>query len=325
MSGKGVRVEMEVRDLFAGYTYRHLAMDKLRVVDRSDPSAVVPFAFVEMDQVEGLSPRDRIMFAADVPAFGRKIYDVYVKDSLPAADPVELMPQLPAFLKQADYAYALDVDRFPVEPHPSHGAEEPALGGAFIWSATSMTKVLRDAPIDRSSARAELCAARNESVAFQVVIDTSVDLPAMTVAASDLRGNGVTIPAAAFRLEQVKELYLSCPTVGPDGYIGAFGYVPYRGRAGYYPDPLLPYRTVDIAAGERRTVWVTLAVPNDASAGRYDGSITASASDGTRLSLPINLRVFDFSLPDIKTFQPSSAPAWESPWAAPWIAGRAEM
>ena len=49
------------------------------------------------------------------------------------------------------------------------------------------------------------------------------------------------------------------------------------GRVGWWPDPLLPNRPFDVAAGETQSVWVTLFAPPDASPGEYTGTLSIDA------------------------------------------------
>ena len=183
-------------------------------------------------------------------------------------------------------------------------AESSFVYGSALWPGSPLRRILKEDEPDYRAHRAQVSGARNEAVAFQVALDTSVPLGDVRLSSKDLihEDAKTVIPAGSLRIDRIEEIYLSCPTVGPDGYIGAFGYVPYSGRAGYYPDMLLPWRPVDLKGQQRRLAWVTINIPESVSPGRYLGEITASAAGGAVLRLPVELHVYDFALPDAKSF-----------------------
>ena len=176
---------------------------------------------------------------------------------------------------------------------------------ATLWAATNAEMICRwDAP-RHSAGEAQIAAARNEREAFQVVIDTAEQLRDVKFFATDLvHAEGqATIPAEQVVIERVQEVYLSRPLVGSDGYIGGYGYRPYPRRGGWYPDAILPWRQCDIPAGGRQVAWVTVTVPRDAAPGEYRGGIVAQCR-GRELRLPVELKVFDFALPDKLSLTP---------------------
>jgi len=184
-------------------------------------------------------------------------------------------------------------------------AQATFLYGAALWAATNGEMICRWDPPRYGADRAQIAAARNEREAFQVVIDTTEGLRDVVVSATDLAHTQgqATIPAQQVAVERVQEVYLSRPLVGTKGYIGGYGYRPYPHRGGWYPDAILPWRKCDIPAGGRKVAWVTVKVPKDAPAGEYRGALIAECS-GRELRLPIELKVFDFSLPDKLSFTP---------------------
>jgi hypothetical protein len=69
------------------------------------------------------------------------------------------------------------------------------------------------------------------------------------------------------------------------------------GWPGLWPDPLLPNRSFDLAANRTRPVWVTVAVDEDAAEGAYRGTIRVLHEGEVVAALPLEVRVWDFSLP----------------------------
>jgi len=98
---------------------------------------------------------------------------------------------------------------------------------------------------------------------------------------------------------------------------------------GLYPDPLLPlvnpvtgdsikankkvaapdgepYRIpvysaypLEIYPGQNCVIWVDVHVPAETKAGNYQGSVRVTAQEGIAASIPVNLTVWDFKLPDV--------------------------
>ena len=164
--------------------------------------------------------------------------------------------------------------------------EEASTGfvhGSALWWDSNVERIFRhdEARYGRGR-RIELYAARNESESFQVAIDTSEYLRDVSLSVTDAVHEKGTIGAEHFKVERIHEVYLSSPP---------------RGRAGWYPDALLPWRKCDIGAGMRKLAWITVSVPKDAEAGVYWGTVVASCA-GKKLELPLKLTVFDFELPD---------------------------
>jgi hypothetical protein len=130
--------------------------------------------------------------------------------------------------------------------------------------------------------RIRLHAARNEFVAFQVLL---------TGTANDLS-----------------------PTLTFDGPASAklnaeFGrYHLVQAKSGPLPDPIVPLGgpedVVDQSTGAtRQSLHVEVYVPHDAPVGAHNGTLTLR-SGGQSLALPVTLEVWDFTLPDSLSFLP---------------------
>ncbi|MFH0962758.1 MAG: hypothetical protein V2A58_01955 [Planctomycetota bacterium] len=158
------------------------------------------------------------------------------------------------------------------------------VGCALSWQHNFQLALPGEAP-QYGSAPVKLAAAGNEWEAFQLVLSSERTLHEVELAASPLvRSDGAVLSSDVFRFDQVVPVYneLAC-----DG----------TNRAGWTPDPLLPWRKFTVEPRENAVAWATVRVPTRAKAGRYAGTITATESSGMTLSIPVELRVFDFSLP----------------------------
>lgn len=160
--------------------------------------------------------------------------------------------------------------------HPVTGRmipDEPAgyLSANHLWSAKEKT--------------IRLGAARNEFVAFQVLVEGRITGLEPSLAFSD---DGAVKPRVEW---------------------GRFGYVASKG--GPLPDPVVPLdgaldvpNPKDGIAGQTRAALLCeVYVPHDAPAGAHHGTLTLR-SGGERLELPVTLWVWSFTLPDYLSFLP---------------------
>jgi Domain of unknown function (DUF4091) len=159
---------------------------------------------------------------------------------------------------------------------------------------------------DATSRIVSLKAARNEFVAFQVVVETEQPVTDVNVRFDGVNGpGGVRIGgkyAATF-----KEWYVHVRQ-------STTGYERSSLGPGWYPDALMPQRHTelfssfpfsipdlynDIPGQKNQTLWVDLFVPNERAAappGRYTGDVEISWKDG-RDSIKVAVEVWDFVLP----------------------------
>ncbi|MFH1614250.1 MAG: hypothetical protein ABIG61_04090 [Planctomycetota bacterium] len=139
----------------------------------------------------------------------------------------------------------------------------------------------------------KIASASNERESFQLAIGGVKPLKAVKLTASELvrRDGKANIDSSNFQFDFIEKIYVSLPT--QEG-----------SRAGWYYDPLVPWRQRDIAAGGFETAWVTVTVDENTAAGEYWGSVIATSTDGTKIEIPITLEVFDFTLPRQKHFTP---------------------
>lgn len=73
----------------------------------------------------------------------------------------------------------------------------------------------------------------------------------------------------------------------------------------FYPDIAVPIELVpafDITAGQNQSIWVDIYIPKDASAGIYQGELMVQVGTVAQ-SVPIELNVRDFMLPDVSAAQ----------------------
>ena len=146
-------------------------------------------------------------------------------------------------------------------------------------------------------------AARGEWEGFQVVISDKAKATKVDVTISDLIGPDFTI--ASEHLVRYREHYLNITKPSPGSLTD------HEREPGLYPDPLIPfidpYNNVaiaapfDLAANELATIFIDIEVPRNAEPGNYDGTVTVSAEDGSKVELELVLQVWDFEIPAERT------------------------
>ena len=169
------------------------------------------------------------------------------------------------------------------------------------------TTVLRPAVATPVGTRtAHLVAARNEFESFQVAVEGGRGRDGVRVApaAGGLTGpDGASIPAAGVTVYREAPYHV---TFASDR----------EGEPGDWYDALIPERDAfygedrnafpfDIPAGGKLVAWVDILVPEDAPPGRYRGRLLVTEDDGssTVATVPIHLRVLDFTLPSTSSFR----------------------
>jgi hypothetical protein len=156
-------------------------------------------------------------------------------------------------------------------------ATTPAL---TLWHEAPVVKVMRNHRPPGGEARPtiEPAAAKDEYEATQIAAYTERGLRDVRLTAGDLRGPAGMIPSACVEINPV-------------------GYVQMAAPPGEIPDILLPNRKVDLQPGRVQPFWVTVHVPRDTPAGRYEGALKFAAQDLDPIDVSFRLAVYDFALP----------------------------
>jgi hypothetical protein len=175
----------------------------------------------------------------------------------------------------------------------------------FIWDGTAR--------------RIRMKAARNETVAFQIVIERAGEkLSNVVVQPTELKGpNGAKISLDNVDLFREWYVHVQNPTkmsytLGPGWY--ADGLLPcIRWSGNLYPHTyVMPFDVPDPlnnVGNEQKSqaLWVDIYVPNSRKStppGTYAGPITISSDQG-QVRLTVELQVWDFALPDESHLKPN--------------------
>lgn len=163
-----------------------------------------------------------------------------------------------------------------------------------------------------------LFAGKNEIVAFQLIIQAdTLGASEINVSISDLVNGTSVIPGSAtgsvdpydYReryIELFTEHYLNILKKSPPAWFFAPEAAPSDYYTGWIPDALIPFSAPEgkggapfsIEPGMNQGVWIDILIPEDAIPGIYSGEAVITESDKVIRNIPVNLKVYDFTLPD---------------------------
>ena len=161
---------------------------------------------------------------------------------------------------------------------------------AALFAVSSGTKVRPDTPLpDTKQGSLLITTARNEAEAAQLVIHPTVPLTNLTAVATDLTGpNGATLSADHIDILRVQYVTTTIPTDSST-------------TTGQWPDPLPPLNApIDLAPKTNSSLWIRITPPATTPPGTYAGHIKLTA-DNYAASVPLQIHVYDFTLPDRMT------------------------
>lgn len=179
----------------------------------------------------------------------------------------------------------------PIYYDESYGARLPVESGtASFWTTSSGWKIPRRRTLPTNAVDAvTVKTAANEAEAVQLVVAAKSDLRDVRVAPGDLcDAKGHVLSASAIDVLRVGYVPVTMPTDGV-------------GCRALWPDPLPPQDgPLAVSAGENQPFWIRVKPPKGTSAGLYRGVLTV-VCDGEVSTLPLEVEVFGFELPDRMT------------------------
>jgi len=175
----------------------------------------------------------------------------------------------------------------------NYGAQLPASSEeTALWWASSGWKIDRDRAVPEDTSPAmRLSLACNEHEAAQLVVRPEASLTGVRLTPEALtNAQGDVLAADNVELLQVGYVTITRPTDNV-------------GSPGRWPDPLPPIDgPLDLAPGANQPFWVCVHAPKGTPAGVYTGAIRLEA-DGWDATVPLEVEVYDFELPDRMTCQ----------------------
>jgi len=160
--------------------------------------------------------------------------------------------------------------------------------------------------------------ARNEIIAFQLIIQAdSTGGSEVNVEISDLTNGTSTIPGSETgpddpfdyrgrNVELFTEHYLNMIKRSPPLWFFSASAAPPAYYTGWVPDCLIPFSApsgkggapFSIEGNKNQGVWVDILIPENALAGTYTGNATITIANKVFVTIPIFLKVYDFTLSD---------------------------
>ena len=162
-----------------------------------------------------------------------------------------------------------------------------------LWATSGSRKVFKKEPSPSQTSLADkisIKAARNETEPFQVVITPKRNLSGLSWTWSDFSGP-VIIPKEMLVGHKVEYIDIQIPS-GPYGHIGL------------NPDPL-PVSPMgskfQLYGKQSQPFWFLVSIPHSVPPGLYKGKLTLHQDNDEWFNIPINLTVWNFTLPVIPT------------------------
>ncbi len=206
--------------------------------------------------------------------------------------PPELFPARALEIRmRAEKSCSLQVAKYFFSGETDVRDEPPCEYGA--WGVSSGVKVRRKGPIGGAKReRLVIRTAANEAEAGQIVVTPAQDVADLRVAASPLvcAETGAALPPDAVQVLRVEYVPVTVPS-------------DWKGAVGLWPDPLPPQdgRAFPVQAGENQPFWVVAKPPKGTAKGVYRGALKVEGGAALSLSLPFEVEVFGFELPDEMT------------------------
>jgi len=171
----------------------------------------------------------------------------------------------------------------------------------LVWFEYGAQKVFRDDVVLSTRTPeplARVSAARGESEAFQIVLFHPRGLKDARLVINRLEGP-MKIPASFMHWYSVGYVYVRSPS---EKLVSQLGRTVGLGK-GWYPDYLMPTKSVDVPPGKQQPLWVVVDVPREALPGDYTARMTLLADGGVSISLKLQVHVYNFVLPLPRQFK----------------------
>ena len=167
---------------------------------------------------------------------------------------------------------------------PDTSQVDPVSGSSFARGDERLGNVVWDA----ASKTVRLKSARNEVIAFQLIVEAANGASGLSVDKAAITGPS-TIPAD--NIDLFRTWYVKCKDDK------------------YHPEPCvplsgafdIPWKENNVPDQKNQSVWVDIAVPKDAAPGEYKSQLTLK-SGGASTPINVELEVWTLTLPDFPTY-----------------------
>lgn len=199
-------------------------------------------------------------------------------------------------------------------------AAQPQSSFNLEWASTGSHCVIGGGPsLDYQKKAFNHSAWRGEKVFAQAVISSDTELEDVTLSVSDLSNGKSGIKSGNISVQFVSFVVSDLLDTTKYGQCGQRQDKSEWGEV-LVADVLDLKESMNIPAGRKQPVWMTVNVPSDAKPGKYTGRMTVSSSNAKARSLPVELVVSDHILPPAHdwTFH---LDLWQNPYSVARYAG----
>lgn len=176
-------------------------------------------------------------------------------------------------------------------------AAQPQSSFKLEWASTGSHCVIGGGPsLDYQKKAFNHSAWRGEKVFAQAVISSDTELKDVTLSVSDLSNGKSGIKSGNISVQFVSFVVSDLLDTTKYGQCGQRQDKSEWGEV-LVADVLDLKESMNIPAGRKQPVWMTVNVPSNAKPGKYRGKLTVSSSNAKSRSLPVELIVSDHILP----------------------------
>ena len=176
-------------------------------------------------------------------------------------------------------------------------AAQPQSSFKLEWASTGSHCVIGGGPsLDYQKKAFNHSAWRGEKVFAQAVISSDTELEDVTLSVSDLSNGKSGIKSGKISVRFVSFVVSDLLDTTKYGQCGQRQDKSEWGEV-LVGDVLDLKESMNIPAGRKQPVWMTVNVPSNAKPGKYRGKLTVSSSNAKSRSLPVELIVSDHILP----------------------------
>lgn len=176
-------------------------------------------------------------------------------------------------------------------------AAQPQSSFKLEWASTGSHCVIGGGPsLDYQKKAFNHSAWRGEKVFAQAVISSDTELEDVTLSVSDLSNGKSGIKSGNISVQFVSFVVSDLLDTTKYGQCGQRQDKSEWGEV-LVGDVLDLKESMNIPAGRKQPVWMTVNVPSNAKPGKYRGKLTVSSSNAKSRSLPVELIVSDHILP----------------------------
>ena len=180
-----------------------------------------------------------------------------------------------------------------VFPRASSGAYVLRTEDPVVWFELAEQKIFQETAVPTAKAKSNISiyGAQAETEPFQIVITPRAYLENCSIKFTNLvHENGTSI------IERTRFSYY------PVGYVDLKKQLVTTGMTGKHPDYLSRQEYFNLRGGTNNPIWIELDIPKTAKPGMYKGHLMLKIGDKISARIPLQLSVWNFSLPETDHF-----------------------